>query len=91
MIVVMMMVMWQHPCLFYQSFHTSSQLRKHIPDNSLFILCTWAPTIYFEILIILLSDLSVADQLKKDLTDDLYKSKLQLMTYDMMTCKYWLI
>jgi hypothetical protein len=28
-----MMVMWQHPCPFYQSFHTSSQLRKHIPDT----------------------------------------------------------
>jgi hypothetical protein len=30
----MMMVMWQHPCPFYQSFHTSSQLRKHIPDRA---------------------------------------------------------
>jgi hypothetical protein len=36
-IVVMMMVMWQHPCPFYQSFHTSSQLRKHIPDRIIFI------------------------------------------------------
>jgi hypothetical protein len=25
-IVVMMMVMWQHPCPFYQSFHTSSSV-----------------------------------------------------------------
>jgi hypothetical protein len=25
--------MWQHPCPFYQSFYTSSQLCKHIPDT----------------------------------------------------------
>jgi hypothetical protein len=32
-IVVITMVMWQHPSPFYQSFHTSSKLRKHIPDK----------------------------------------------------------
>jgi hypothetical protein len=36
-IVVIIMVMWQHPCPFYQSFHTSSQLRKHIPDTGAYI------------------------------------------------------